>query len=245
MPFRFLNNYSAQLGATLASGATAIEVTGDASAFADASPTTPYALTLSERNIRGVDLRREIVHVTGRSGQILTVVRGREGTAADDWPIGTPVEARATAAGFNELAQALTDHEADADPHPQYQHALPGDVVRSIILRSEPLDLTDDTASVTIAAPDGYILCADALEVVVTDADDASGTPEIVAGYGGAEADAYLPATAITVADWYARQSISMVVAEAAGQVVIGVATAGAGTTYTARILVRGFLLEM
>lgn len=121
MPFQFLNNYSTELGVLATSGSSTITITGDGAEFAGASPTHPYALTLSERNIRGVDIRREIVHVTGRSTNTLTVLRGREGTSPDQWPIGTPVEARDTAEGLNESSLAVEVHEGKPDPHTQYE----------------------------------------------------------------------------------------------------------------------------
>lgn len=270
MPFRFLNNYVTQLAEALATGVTTLEITGDGAEFADASPTTPYALTLAERNIRGIDLRREIVHVTGRAGNVLTVLRGREGTTDDDWPLGTPVEARDTAAGLNEAAQAVAvheaeadphpqyeedgtaaqavaDHEALADPHPQYEMKAPGglDALRPVLLRTAELDLTDAAAAVTVTIPTGYALLLDGLDTVITGSDTPGGTPSIEAGPDDVTPDAYLansPVGGTAVGD---RDSHAVSLDATVTAVRVSVATAGTGTVFTARALLRGYLLEV
>lgn len=243
MPFRFLNNYVTQLAEALATGATTLEITGMGDEFADASPTTPYALTLCERNIRGIDLRREIVHVTGRAGNVLTVLRGREGTTDDDWPLGTPVEARDTAAGLNEAAQAVAAHEAEADPHPQYRQIIAG-VEPQVIMKGDPLDMTLAGDAVTIPVPAGYVLYLDFIDLVITASDAPTGTPSIVAGPDGTNDDTYLANSPISVDAIGDREAFMPLVTVGISEIRIAVSTAGAGTLEATPVL-RGYLLEV
>lgn len=46
----------------------------------------------------------EIVYCTARTGDVMTIVRGQEGTAAANWPVGSVVSNRLTAAAYNQLA---------------------------------------------------------------------------------------------------------------------------------------------
>ncbi|MCE5252895.1 MAG: tail fiber protein, partial [Actinomycetia bacterium] len=55
---------------------------------------------------------REIMRCTGRSGDVLTVVRGQEGTSARSFNAGARVDARVTAAAYAEFA--LADEVSDA-----------------------------------------------------------------------------------------------------------------------------------
>ncbi|AXY41594.1 hypothetical protein [Halomonas sp. JS92-SW72] len=246
MPFRFLNNYATQLAEPLTIGQTKLTIIGSGDEFADASPSTPYALTLVERNIRGVDLRREIVHVTGRAGSELTVLRAREGTGEDDWPQATPAEARQTAEGLNEAAQAVAEHEAEADPHPQYEQAIEGaSYARQVALYAGPLDLTDNTAFVEIAVPAGHQLFLDALDLIVEAADSVSGIPELQAGPDDQAPSDYLAATAVSVDATGERQVESPGMAAAVTAVRVSVATAGSGTAWSVRPVLRGYLMEV
>lgn len=65
------------------SGTTFTAGTGQGAAFAEASLTNPYLLYHNVLN--------EVVYVTGRSGDILTIVRARDGTTAATWVTGTAV----------------------------------------------------------------------------------------------------------------------------------------------------------
>lgn len=243
MPFRFLNNYRTELGVALAAGVTTLEITGDGAEFADASASTPYALTLCERNIRGVDLRREIVHVTGRAGSVLTIVRAREGTTDDDWPLGTPVEARDTAAGLNEAAQSVTAHEAKADPHPQYRKAIAG-VEHQVVMKGAPLDMTLAGDAVTITVPTGYVLYLDFVDLVITASSAPTGTPSIVAGPDATDDDTYLANSAISVDAIGDREAFMPLVTVGISEIRIAVNTAGGGTLEATPVL-RGYLLEV
>lgn len=246
MPFRFLNNYATQLAEPLVIGETTLTITGSGEQFADASPSTPYALTLAERNIRGVDLRREIVHVTGRAGNVLTVVRAREGTGEDDWPQATPAEARQTAEGLNQAAVAVAVHEAEADPHPQYEQALEGiSYARHLALYAGMLDLTDAASFVEIDVPAGHELYLEALDLIVISADTVSAVPEVQAGPNDVDVDSYLAATAVSVDATGERQVLTPDENGAVTTVRLSVATAGTATAWTVRPVLRGYLMEV
>lgn len=244
MAFGFLNHFDTRLGAALggAAGDTTLTLlAGQAVAMADASAQKQYALTLTERDIRGRDIRREIVYVTGRSADNLTVVRAREDTARQAWPTGTRVQARLTAGMMGNAVQQ-GDPVLDHPPPAPLVEGLSAAAQVNIV--SGPLDLTDATASVTLTMPAGHLLFLDDLDLVVTGADAAGGAPEVSAGTSGDPA-AFLAASAVTVSAPGARQGWSVAVASGTGEVTVSVAVAGTGTTYQARAVLRGYLLEL
>ena len=90
------NNVSGVLGLALSASATSMTLL-DASSF----PTPPegdfYLLTLIGLNANGQEASWEIVKVTGKASNTLTVVRAQEGTPATAWPVATTVQLRLTA----------------------------------------------------------------------------------------------------------------------------------------------------
>jgi hypothetical protein len=92
MRYGFINNFSQTLAAELAAGATEMTLDGGGSSLSNASADLVYTLTLDDA--AGTV---EIVHVTGATGNDLTIERGKEGTADAAWPSGTTVEMRVTA----------------------------------------------------------------------------------------------------------------------------------------------------
>ncbi|MDY7117124.1 hypothetical protein RAN53_12285 [Halomonas sp. SSL-5] len=247
MRFAVINNFEVQLAAPLTAGATTMDITEGGERFASATLERQYPLVVCERDIRGRDLRREILYVTGRAANTLTIVRSREATAADAWPAGSPVESRFTAAILDAVAasDALDAHEAASDPHPQYEQKAPGslDALRPVVLRSAELDLTTAGAAVTVAIPAGYRLFLDAIDLVVTASDGAGGVPEVQAGPDDQTPAAYLASTAVTVAALNARQSEAPLVADGLTAVRVATTVAGSGTAYSIRALLYGYLL--
>jgi hypothetical protein len=101
MPALFSNNASATLASSITSAATSITVsTGMGSLFpALTSELYFYAtLTDSSNNL-------EIVKVTGRAADVLTVVRAQEGTTARAYAAADKIELRITAAVMGNLVQ--------------------------------------------------------------------------------------------------------------------------------------------
>ena len=97
MAVLFSNNASSTLASAINSSQTSVTVaTGTGTLFPAISGSDSfYATIVNSSNLL------EIVRVTGRSGDTLTVVRGQEGTTARDYAAGDKIELRVTAAGLN------------------------------------------------------------------------------------------------------------------------------------------------
>lgn len=93
----FSNNAISTLQAGIASGDTTLTLaTGTGGLFP--SPSNGDFFTVTLFNISaGKEVNHEIVKVTARTGDTLTVVRAQEGTAAQSFNMGTAVELRLTA----------------------------------------------------------------------------------------------------------------------------------------------------
>lgn len=102
MPRLYLDNFEIAL-------TTAISGTGDTSLVLPTGVGAQLAaLTLSAANFLALTITNgttvEVVHATARSTDTLTVIRGREGTTAATFPVGSIVGCYPTAAGLTELA---------------------------------------------------------------------------------------------------------------------------------------------
>jgi|SRR5690554_1446661 len=96
------NNATSRLASSLAAGETTLSVTsGDGSKFP--SPTGADWFPLTVIKASGV---LEIMRCTARSGDVLTVVRAQEGTAAQAFAAGDRVELRMTAAAVADASVA-------------------------------------------------------------------------------------------------------------------------------------------
>jgi hypothetical protein len=101
MPVLFSNYASAPLAASISSSATTITVTSGQGALFPAVPAGSYfyaTLTDSSNNL-------EIVKVTARSTDALTVTRAQEGTTALAYAAADKLELRVTAAGLTNMVQ--------------------------------------------------------------------------------------------------------------------------------------------
>lgn len=99
MPIKFSNNASATLAASIGSGATSISVTlGQGALFPALSAGDYFYATLVDQfnNL-------EVVKVTARIGDTMTVVRGQDGTVAKGYGAGDKFEVRLTAAGLEDI----------------------------------------------------------------------------------------------------------------------------------------------
>ena len=97
MAVLFTNNASSTLASAISNSQTSLTLaTGSGSLFPSISGSDYfYATIVNSSNLI------EIVRVTARSGDVLTVVRGQEGTTARAYSSGDKVEVRVTAAGLN------------------------------------------------------------------------------------------------------------------------------------------------
>lgn len=101
MPFRFTNNASTTLAASLASGALSLTVSsGTGALFPALSAGEAFNAVLmdSSNNL-------EIVRVTARTADTFTIVRAQEGTIARSFSSGDRVELRMTAAVLANFVQ--------------------------------------------------------------------------------------------------------------------------------------------
>lgn len=92
----FANNASSILSAAIAQGDTTITVLSG-SVFPSPAVGDYFVLTLAGLDANGNEISWEIVKVTARDGNELTVIRAQEGTTDKDWPSGTRAELRVTA----------------------------------------------------------------------------------------------------------------------------------------------------
>lgn len=98
----FTNNARGALASGITSGATSITLgTGQGALFAN--PSTPdYSVATLFQYGAGGETNHEIIRITARSGDVLTVVRGQEATAARAFSAGDPIQCRVTAAAMNQ-----------------------------------------------------------------------------------------------------------------------------------------------
>jgi hypothetical protein len=92
----FTNNANSVLTAGISSGSTAISLVAGAGAlFPSPNPVNNeyFAITVEDTTLGS----REIMYCTSRTGDVLTVVRGEEGTIAQSFLAGTTVSHRLTA----------------------------------------------------------------------------------------------------------------------------------------------------
>jgi hypothetical protein len=109
MDIQFSNNGHSTLASSISSSDTSVTVaSGHGSRFPSLTGSEYFFATLidSSNNL-------EIVKVTARSSDVLTVTRAQESTTARAYGIGDRIELRATAAGLNAI---YTEAVADAIP---------------------------------------------------------------------------------------------------------------------------------
>ena len=101
MPALFSNNASATLAASITSVQTSLTLTTGQGALFPAVSGSDYFYATIANSSNTI----EIVKVTARSADVLTVVRAQEGTTASAFSSGDKVELRLTAAALNNMAQ--------------------------------------------------------------------------------------------------------------------------------------------
>lgn len=105
----FTNNARSTLASGISDVATTLTVaTGDGAKFASPSAGDWQDITLDD----GVNI--EIVHLTARSGDVLTVTRAQEGTTGVAFSTGAKVEARFTAGAANSMVPVVQPFDATA-----------------------------------------------------------------------------------------------------------------------------------
>lgn len=112
MPQLFANNAVSTLAADITLNQTSLTLaTGTGAKFPSPTGGDYFLLTLVGFTA-GKESSWEIVRVTARTTDVLTIIRAQEGTAAQEWGIDTPVSLRVTASqisGF-ETARNYGNH---------------------------------------------------------------------------------------------------------------------------------------
>lgn len=111
----FANFASSTLASSITSGATTLTVrSGTGSLFPAPTGLEFFYAVMENRTAAGTT--REIVKVTARTSNTMTIVRAQEGTTAAAFPRGTTVALRITAAGLESLRNSvLTDWDVPGD----------------------------------------------------------------------------------------------------------------------------------
>ena len=100
----FANNAYSALRSSMLIGATSLTLaSGTGSRFPTPSGGDYFLLTLADTS-GGSESAWEIVKVTARSTDVLTIVRAQEGSTARAWASGVPVDLRITAGTFSGMA---------------------------------------------------------------------------------------------------------------------------------------------
>lgn len=100
----FANNATTKLAASINSSATTLTVTAGTGALFPTPTDGNYFLLTLAAVTAGTETSWEIIKVTARSTDTLTVIRAQESTAAASWAIDTKAEARLTAGSFGGLS---------------------------------------------------------------------------------------------------------------------------------------------
>ena len=103
MPQVFSNNAVGTISGAITNVATTINLqTGEGALFPSLSAGDYFLATLVGYAVGGEENAWEIVRVTARASDALTVVRGQEGTSNVAWDDGSVIELRTTAEGMND-----------------------------------------------------------------------------------------------------------------------------------------------
>jgi hypothetical protein len=146
MAIIFANNTFNGLALGLSAGVTTLTLK-DGSKFPSPSNGDYFLVTIT--NIYP-ETHWEIVKCTARAGNVLTVIRGQEGTSSQDWPADSRVEIRPTAAMFAEFAKVAYDFAGYYPGKPATDAILLRvPIVRDVVL---PIGLVGSRASATVAS---------------------------------------------------------------------------------------------
>lgn len=108
----FTNNANSTLASSIGTGTTSITVaTGEGALFPSPTGGNTAMITLLT-STGGVETDIEIVTMTARSGDTMTITRAQEGTTAVSHAAGSVVSLRDTAAFFNAAAAAIAVQES-------------------------------------------------------------------------------------------------------------------------------------
>lgn len=113
-----------------------------------------------------------------------------------------------------------------------------------VAIASDPVDLSDGAAAVSVDFPAGVLMLIDAIDVVIVEADGAGGGPEISIGPDDQDPAAYLAATPVTKTTVGGRETHDPLVSDGVTSLRVAVDTNGTGT-YKAKVVFRGYVMEV
>ena len=144
----FANNAYGSLGSSLSNVATSLTLaTGNGARFPSPSGGDYFLATLVGLDGNGAENAWEIVKVTARSTDTLTIVRAQESTSAVAWASGTRIEVRGTAGTFGNLAPLAT---------PTFSGAIKGDFSNATASSRVSFQTsTTNGSTIASAKPDG------------------------------------------------------------------------------------------
>jgi len=116
---------------------------------------------------------------------------------------------------------------------------------QQVVINTDALDLTDEAAAVTLDLPPNTMLFIDAIDVVITGSDTPGGSPEVTVGPDEVTPAVYLAATPVAKTAVGERETHSPLVADGVSSLRVATSTAGTGTTYQAKIVFRGYVMEL
>lgn len=106
----FANNAYGALASGVSDADTSLVLaTGQGARFPTPTNGEYFLATLIAIDGGGAESAWEIVQVTARSTDTLTVVRAQEGTSATAWPAGTRIELRLTSGTMTRIASRAVD----------------------------------------------------------------------------------------------------------------------------------------
>lgn len=174
--FQFTNNASALLAASISDSDTTITLeTGFGALFPNPSGSQEFRAAL-----QNADGDLEIVQVTGRATDVLTVVRGQEGTTAQAWTLGvTRCELRLTEETMEEMLQkngGTMTGALDMDENDLVDARINGTatVMEEGQIVGVPLRGTEDDSSNEVAVPNDGTRATASGSAILTQADLAS-----------------------------------------------------------------------
>lgn len=104
----YQNNAAGRLASDLTAGAVSLTLqAGNGALFPSPTPGASCFLATLYQFVANQEANHEIVLVTARAGDVLTIQRAQEGTTARAFAAGDPVELRLTAGSLNSMDQAV------------------------------------------------------------------------------------------------------------------------------------------
>lgn len=114
-----------------------------------------------------------------------------------------------------------------------------------VVIGTVALDLTDSAAVATVELPPNALLLPDAFDVIVVESDTAGGAPEIQIGPDDTAPADYLAATPVANTAVGGRETHAPLVTDGITALRVAVVTAGTGTAYKVKVVVRGYVMEV